>query len=55
VTPRPPETLAATLTTVQAAPLSQIPPAQAARVRRRIVDNEPLTTRLDVAAFSSAT
>ena len=48
------ETLAGSLSTIERAPLSSIPPAQAARVKRRIVDNESLVTRLDVAAFSSA-
>lgn len=51
---RPPDTLAGSLATIGQAPLDKIPPAQAARVKRRIVDNESLVVRLDVAAFSSA-
>lgn len=48
------ETLAATVREVERQPLGKIPPGHAARIRRRIVDSEPLAPRLDVAAFSSA-
>lgn len=48
------ESLSEPLATIKAAPLGEIRPEQAARVVRRIVDNESLLRRLDVAAFNSA-
>ncbi|GIE87816.1 FxSxx-COOH cyclophane-containing RiPP peptide [Actinoplanes regularis] len=48
------ESLAEPLATIKAAPLKGIRAEQAARVVRRIVDNESLLRRLDVAAFNSA-
>ena len=47
------DTLATATRAVERQPLAHIPPGQAARIRRRIVDNEHLAPRLDVAAFSS--
>ncbi len=51
---KPTDTLATSLSTIEQAPLDRIPPVHADRVRRRIVDNEALESRLDVAAFNSA-
>jgi len=48
------ESLAGPLATIERSPLGQIPADQAAKVVRRIVDNEALVPRLDVAAFNSA-
>lgn len=48
------ESLAGSLATIKSVPLASIPPAQAARVKRRILDNESLASRLDIAAFNSA-
>ncbi|MEV4352558.1 FxSxx-COOH cyclophane-containing RiPP peptide [Actinoplanes sp. NPDC049596] len=48
------ESLAEPLVTIKAAALREIPAEQAARVVRRIVDNESFLRRLDVAAFNSA-
>jgi FXSXX-COOH protein len=48
------ETLTRSLSTIERAPLSAIPVAQAARIRRRIVDHQSLGRRLDVAAFNSS-
>ena len=48
------ESLAGPLATIERSPLGAIPPEQAAKVVRRIVDNEALVPRLDVAAFNSA-
>lgn len=48
------ESLAEPLATITAAPLREIRAEQADRVLRRIVDQETLRPRLDVAAFNSA-
>lgn len=48
------DTLADAIQAVERHPLGKIPPAQAARIKRRVVDREALADRLDVAAFSSA-
>lgn len=48
------DSLAEPLASIKAAPLREIRAEQAARVVRRIVDNESLLRRLDVAAFNSA-
>ena len=48
------ESLADPLAAIERSPLGRIPAAQAAKVVRRIVDNEALIPRLDVAAFNSA-
>jgi hypothetical protein len=47
-------TLTEPLSTIRQAPLKAIRADQAARVVRRIVDNESLVQRLDIAAFNSA-
>jgi len=49
-----PGTLAEPLAIIKATPLREIRAEQAARVVRRIVDNESLMRRLEVAAFQSA-
>jgi FXSXX-COOH protein len=48
------DTLAEPLAAIKATPLREIRAEQAARVVRRIVDNQSLIRRLDVAAFQSA-
>ncbi|MFI6070541.1 FxSxx-COOH cyclophane-containing RiPP peptide [Actinoplanes sp. NPDC051343] len=48
------DSLAEPLATIKAASLREIRAEHAARVVRRIVDNESLLRRLDVAAFNSA-
>lgn len=48
------ESLAGPLATIERSPLGNIPAELSARVVRRIVDNESLVPRLDVAAFNSA-
>jgi FXSXX-COOH protein len=48
------ESLAGPLATIERARLGSIPAELSARVVRRIVDNESLAPRLDVAAFNSA-
>jgi FXSXX-COOH protein len=48
------ESLVGSLSSIAGAPLGSIPAAQAARVRRRIVDKEAMAPRLDYAAFNSA-
>jgi FXSXX-COOH protein len=55
ISPAVAETLGSALSIIERAPLTGIASAQAARVRRRIVDNESHAPRLDVAAFNSAT
>lgn len=47
-------TLAPALAAIERAPLERIPPAQAAKVLRRIVGNAKLSPRLTVTAFNSA-
>lgn len=53
-TPTGLDTLAEPLAVIKAAPLREIRAEHAARVVRRIVDQESLLRRLDVAAFNSA-
>lgn len=48
------DSLVEPLATIKTAPLREIRAEHAARVVRRIVDNESLIRRLDVAAFNSA-
>ncbi len=48
------ETLAGSLATIERAPLDSIPPAQAAKVMRRIIGNASLSPRLTITAFNSA-
>lgn len=48
-------TLTPVLGKIEHLPLGAIPAQLSARVVRRIVDNESLASRLDVAAFNSAT
>lgn len=48
------KSLAGPLATIERSPLGNIPAELSARVVRRIVDNESLVPRLDVAAFNSA-
>lgn len=48
------KSLAGPLATIERSPLDKIPAELSARVVRRIVDNESLVPRLDVAAFNSA-
>lgn len=46
--------LAASLSTIRDARLDKLSAQQVAKVVRRIVDNESVTPKLDVAAFNSA-
>lgn len=49
-----PNSLAGSLANIEQATLKDIPPAQAAKVLRRIVGKVSLAPKLDVAAFNSA-